>query len=267
MSYVLTGRLRAHGCGGGVVPIANATLMIYRKLDDDGPAGFALRTHEQIRDRDYALMCQGRTDGNGEFRLDFTEKTVFGHRGSTHVYAGGPIVVDAVVRAADGDMHGRDAEPVQFTVGSVEPSWSADGGSQAAHWEREVSESEWGQVREALDAWTILGRVVRADTKQPVAGAKVSAYDADLVQDDFLGSVSTDADGRFRIDFPGSAFREMAGGVSMERGGPEVYFHVEAADGTVLLKEPKSRGNKPDRAESSNCLSVEIEVEGVASTV
>jgi len=259
MSYVFSGRLRTHACGGDVIPVANATLMIYRKVDEE-PTGFAVREHEQIRDREYALICQGRTDESGEFRIDFSKKTVYGYRGTTHQYAGEPVVIDVYVRSWDGAPADHDREPVQFTVGEVVPAWAGEGAAHTTTWEHAISESDWAKVREALDTWTVVGRVVSAD-KQPRQGYKVSAYDADLVKDDFLGHATTDADGRFRIDYPGSAFRQTpVRGAEFERGGPELYFHVESPDGGMALKEEKSRGNKPDRADASNCFTVELVV-------
>jgi 5-hydroxyisourate hydrolase-like protein (transthyretin family) len=261
MSYVFSGRLRTHSCDGSVVPVANATVMVYR-LADEADSGFAIRDHDKVRDRSYAMFCQARTNEQGEFRMDFTEKTIYGYRGSTHVYAGEPFVVDVYVRSADGSKLDHDPEPVQFTVGRITPEWEDEGGSNAARWEHDIQEAEWAQVREALDAWSIVGRVVRGDNKQPAAGLKVSAYDADLIKDDFLGSATTDSDGRFRIDYAGSAFRQTpVRGAEFERGGPELYFKVETADGQVVLQEQKSRGNKPDRADASNCFSVELAVE------
>lgn len=260
MSYIFTGRLRARTCGGSVVPVANATLMVYRKIDGE-EAGFSIREHEEVRGREYTLISQGRTDENGDFRIDFREKTIYGHRGTTHRFAGEPFVLDAVVRRADG-LPDHDPEPVQFTVGTVSPAWQGAGEEHSARWEHEIPEAEWVRVRSALDAWRIHGRVIRADTKAPAEGVKVFAYDADVMQDDFLGSATTDRDGRFIIDYPGSAFRQTAvPGADFERGGPELYFRVESADGTVLLKEEKSRGNKPDRADASNCFSTELTVD------
>jgi len=258
MTYVLTGRLRTHACGGSLVPVANATLMIYRP-GDEAEEGFTVRDHEQIRDHEFRLMCQSRTDDQGEFRVQFGEKTIFGYRGSTHVFAGEAFVLDVLARSADGAALDHDPEPVQFSLGEFSLDWQDQGADKTAHLDHEISESDWSRVREALDTWTIVGRVVGAD-KNPRADLKVSAYDADLVQDDFLGSASTDAEGQFRIDYAGTAFRQTAVGAGYERGGPELYFIVESQDGSTLLKEDKSRGNKPDRADASNCFSVELTV-------
>jgi hypothetical protein len=263
MSYVFSGTLRARGCGGALVPVANATLMVYRAGDAEETA-FSVRAHEQVREREYALVAQSRTDENGEFHINFGSKTVFGYRGSTHVYAGEPFVLDVCVRGGEAPIEGYDPETVQFTVGRVSPTW--EGEDRTARWSHEIPEAEWSRVREALDVWTIVGRVVRGGTG--AAGVTVFAYDADLVQDDFLGSTVTDGEGRFRIDYSGATFRQTAvPGAGYERGGPEVYFRIEAADGTVLYKEEKSRGNKPDRADVPNCFSVELTVDSVPSEV
>jgi hypothetical protein len=262
MSYLFTGRLRAHTCGGSVVPVANATLMVYRNPEGED-AGFVIRGHEDIRGREYTLMAQGRTDENGEFRIDFSRKTIFGHRGSAHVFAGEPFILDVCVRTAEGMPDDYDPETVQFSVGTVQATWREEGENQLGSWEDEISEADWSRVRSALDAWTIHGRVIRSGDRSPVQGVNVLAFDADLMQDDYLGSATTDADGHFRLDYPGSAFRQTSvRGADFERGGPELYFRIETADGQVIYKEDKSRGNKPDRADASNCFSVELSVEG-----
>jgi 5-hydroxyisourate hydrolase-like protein (transthyretin family) len=263
MSYMFSGRLHARTCGGSLAPVANATLMVYRKSDTEEP-GFSVRQHEEIRDREYALIAQSRTDDQGEFRINFAEKTIFGHRGSTHPFSGEPFVLDVCVRAADVTIADHDPETVQFTLGVITPLW--EGEERTGRWEYEIPEADWSRVREALDVWTIIGRVVRGGN--PAAGLKVFAYDADLVQDDFLGSATTDAEGRFRIDYSGDHFRKTAvPGAGYERGGPELYFRVETADGTVLYKEEKSRGNKPDRADASNCFTAELNIDAVPSEV
>jgi hypothetical protein len=263
MSYIFSGTLRAQSCGGEVHPLDNATLKLYRQGREGGVDDFAVRGHEELRDRDYLLFCQGRTDDNGEFRIDLGEKSVFGHRGSTHPYAGEAFTLEAIVRRLDGGELGHDPEPVQISLGTITLDWQQQGDDHTAQWDHTIPESEWSRVREALDAWSILGRVVRAGTGEGIDGLRVFAYDADFVKDDFLGTAETDSGGRFRINYSGSDFREPAG----ERGGPELYFRVETADGQVVLKEAKSRGNQPDRADASNCFQVELAVDSVPSAV
>jgi hypothetical protein len=261
MSYLFSGRLRVYTCGGSLAPLTDATVKLYRRADDH-PSDFAVHSEETVSARDYALVAQGRTDREGEFRIDIREKSVFGHRGSTHPYDGEPFVVDVVTRGAYGIPRGDDVDAVQFTVAAVSPEWGGSPGNHVFRWERDVPEAEWRAVRQALDFWTIVGRVVGA---RAGGGLNVMAFDADLLQDDLLGTATTDAEGRFRIDYPGSAFRQTpVPGVSFERGGPEIYFRIEAEGGAVVYAEPKSRGNKQDRADAPNCFVVEIDIDAAA---
>jgi 5-hydroxyisourate hydrolase-like protein (transthyretin family) len=267
MSYVFTGRLRAHTCGGSLEPLANATLMLYR-LQEDEPVAFAVRNPEDVRGREWALMVQGRTDGDGHFRLSLSEKSVFGHRGSMHAYTGESVRIEVRCRSVDGTALPHDPEPVQFVLTTLEPAWQQAGDNRTAHWEYDIPAEEWNQVRAALDTWTIHGRVLGSADGRPLAGLKVFAFDADTVQDDFLGVGMTDAEGRFRIDYPGTAFRQTpVAGIDFERGGPELYFRVESADGTVLYREPKSRGSEPDREDASNCFEADLTVEVATGAV
>lgn len=268
MSYIFSGRLRARTGGGEAVPIADATVMLYRPREGEED-GFTIREPEEARGREYGLIALARTDERGEFRIDLGERSVFGHRGSTHGYAGEPFVVDVYCRGVDG-VTAIDAgiEPVQFSLGTVAPAWEpGDGDVRHARWEYDIPAEQWAQVRSALDAWTIEGRVLQDDSKLPLAGLKVYAYDADPVQDDFLGSAVTDEQGYFRINYPGRLFRRTSlPRAQYERGGPEVYFRVESPDGLVVYDEPRSRGREPDRANVSNFFSTELSIDFVPST-
>lgn len=259
MSYLFTGRLSAHSCGGSVVPVSDATLKLYR-LAEQEERGFAVQTPEDVRGRDFGLFAQGRTDADGVFSIDLTEKSIFGHRGSTHPYGGAPFVLDVVSRGLEGIARGDDVEPVQYSIGVVAPDWIDAGGRREARWEHVISAEQWAQVRAALDTWTILGTVSGRDGR--LEGLKVLAYDADLIQDDFLGEAITDAQGRFRIDYPGSAFRQtVVPGADFERGGPELYFRIEDASGATVYQENKSRGSQADRADAGNCATVELRID------
>jgi hypothetical protein len=256
MSYLFSGRVRVPTCGGPLAPLADATIKLYRLAPEDSRE-FAVHTAEDVSARDYALFAQGRTDQDGEFRIDILEKSVYGYRGSTHPYAGEPFVVDLVSRGSYGIPGDASAESVQYTVAAINPEWGGSGESRMLRWEHDISEEQWTSVRSTLDVWTIVGRVAGVG-----AGFKVSAYDADLIRDDHIGSATTDAEGRFRIDYHGSAFRKtLVPGAEYEAGGPEVYFHVEDASGAAVYQEPKSRGTEPDRADSPNCLVVELSVD------
>jgi hypothetical protein len=260
MSYVLSGRLRARCSADVVEPIANQSVMIYW-VPEGERSNFTVRTHDEARAREYLLLAQGRTDAEGAFEIEIGRDTLLGHRGSTRVYAGGPLQIEVYHRGTGGET-----EPAQFTIGQIQPVWTASGNQQTAHFDEVVSAEQWAQVKAALDEWTIVGRVRQPDGT-PAPGYQVFAYDADPVHDDFLGSTQTSADGTFRIDYRGSAFRPTPiAGVDFERGGPELYFHVQDASGSVVYEEPSSRGAQSDRARAPNWFHVELKVQGPGST-
>ena len=255
MSHVLNGRILARSSDDVVEPIAGETVLFYRVPEGENGA-FRVRSHEDVRKREYLLLGQSRTDESGAFRIDLDGPTLLGHRGTTRKYDGGPLEVEIYCRGV-----GSEAEPCQFSIGHKSPEWTGEGDDRTASFEHEVSAAHWSEVRTALDLWTITGRLVTAGGGS-LAGLRVSAYDADPVRDDFLGTADVEGDGTFRIDYPGSRFRPTpVMGVDVEGGGPEVYFDVQAADGTVIYKEPSSRGRKPDRARAPNWFEVELAID------
>lgn len=119
--------------------------------------------------------------------------------------------------------------------------------------------SIWCRLKRLADVWTIVGRVSRCDNPSiPLVGVTVRAFDVDWTQQDPLGSDVTAADGSFRIDYPGEAFRKGTF-IDIELfGGPDVYFKIEASGGLEILAEPPGRGREPGRADSGPCLCVDL---------
>ena len=120
--------------------------------------------------------------------------------------------------------------------------------------------------RGRFGAWVTCGYVYDCRTKPltPVPGVKVIAFDRDWLQDDELGSAFTDSNGRFRIDYLISDFEKTPFSplINIEcTPGPDVYFRIEAYDGTVLLDEPSSRGRDSDRENVGPCFCVRLCVE------
>jgi len=76
----------------------------------------------------------------------------------------------------------------------------------------------------------VTGRVVDDATGKPVAAVTVRAYDKDVVKDDHLGETETDANGRFRIDFPQRAYQ---GALALAEGRPDIYLKLYHADGRM----------------------------------
>lgn len=252
MSYILSGRLQARCSAEFSEPVANETVLLYW-VPEREPGTFSLRAHQEIRDREYLLLAQGRTDDEGRFRIVLDGSTIHSHRGSRREYAGEPLALEVCYRGGD-----PRADATQFHVGHLRPDWKVSSGDHVASTEHVIQPDQWSRVRAALDLWTIAG-TVRLSDGSPAADHKVLAYDADALHDDFLGSAESAADGTFRIDYKGSTFRPRpVAGIDAERGGPEVYFKVQAPDGSVVYSEPSSRGKQSDRRNSPNWVTEEI---------
>lgn len=79
------------------------------------------------------------------------------------------------------------------------------------------------------EKYRIVGKVISSSNKEGVAGARVEAWDKDLLVDDLIGSAVTGKDGAFSIEFDASYFRELF----VDRQ-PDLFFKVFYQD--KLLK-------------------------------
>jgi hypothetical protein len=151
-------------------------------------------------------------------------------------------------------------------VTRLQPNWS-DEPYREISFEHSLPASVWCRVREMFGAWVICGRVVEHKTDKPVADAVVRAFDADLVQDDPLGTATTNLYGRFRIDYTADDFKRtpLSPLVNVELvSGPDLYFRVESYIGTSLLDESPLKGRKPGRKNVGSCACVELSVHAPA---
>ena len=117
-----------------------------------------------------------------------------------------------------------------------------------AAWEYTVPYRYWCHIRGRFGAWTICGHVLHCETKAPIGGVKVRAFDVDWLQQDALGEDVTDGAGHFRIDYSAADFQKtiFSPSINIElTGGPDLYFRIETLSGTVLMAEPPSRGGWP----------------------
>ena len=67
----------------------------------------------------------------------------------------------------------------------------------------------------------VKGRIVGRKGGAPVQGAVVEVYDKDLLIDDYLGTATTDEDGRFEVDFTWAEYK-----VSFVEGRPDIFLKV-----------------------------------------
>jgi hypothetical protein len=252
MSYTLKGVLQGRLGPDDVEPIADATVKIYHlPLLADPPTApgdsFSILRLEEEQAKAYLLFGMTRTDERGEFTIDLSEPSV-ARPGIPQAYAGGPVQVDVYCRVVAGQKHRDPMDEVQFALGTVQPEWREADGGRVAEFHRSLDEREWGMVRTRLDAWVVSGRVVSADGRLPQPRLKVHVFDADLLQDDTVGTAITDEEGRFRIDYAARDFKKTGvPGVDFEVGGPDLYFRIETEDGRLLIDEKKAAASQPGR--------------------
>ena len=67
----------------------------------------------------------------------------------------------------------------------------------------------------------VKGRVVARDGGAPVKGAVVEVWDKDMLIDDYLGTATTDNDGRFEVDFTWAEYKD-----SLFDGRPDIFLKV-----------------------------------------
>jgi len=76
----------------------------------------------------------------------------------------------------------------------------------------------------------VRGSVVEDETGRPLAGMLVRLYDKDVVLDDFLGEIRTNAAGRFELAFTEAQFKDLF------ETRPDLYLHVYDPSGRHLLE-------------------------------
>ena len=56
-----------------------------------------------------------------------------------------------------------------------------------------------GPRRQLLATRTVSGKITWADNAAPIVGATIKAYDNDVIGSDYMGSTSTNSDGKLEI--------------------------------------------------------------------
>jgi len=201
----------------------------------------------QFKEVSARAVMRGKTDRNGAFCFD------------NQAYEGGLIdlyvCIDRIPAPSLEEGSVALDAPCYLFLGTYQPFRFND----AWYLVLVIPSAVWCRIRRKGDLWVIVGRVTPCENRAVgLGGLTVTARDADIVQHDVLGSAVTNASGIFRIDYPGSRFRQGTW-IDVELfGGPDVYFQIEDADGNVVLDEPKSRGRKPGRADRGPCFCVHL---------
>lgn len=145
--------------------------------------------------------------------------------------------------------------PFQFHITTFYPKWRTDSKDQLVFiWKYCLPARWWCFIRgHYFDVWTICGKLSNCQTGNPIVNAQVTAWDADFLTDDHLGTALTDASGHFRIDYTSIQFKqtflspylnvETDPGTLTFVSGPDVYFKA-VLGGTVLVDEKSSDARK-----------------------
>ncbi|MEV6600124.1 RHS repeat-associated core domain-containing protein [Actinoplanes sp. NPDC051346] len=259
MRYVLTGQVDALVGQEYREPLAGATVRLYRPSGH--PSGvFSTLGSREAEARPDHLVVEAVTDDDGKVEFDFSSDTT--------VYDGGLLEVGL----RPSSPPGRQAEPattsaVECIVVTLSPVWQQDDNQARADWRYAIPAPTWTQLRARLAAYVITGRLSASDGAAPIVGARVKAFDFDLVQDDPLGTGLTDDDGWFRIDYEPAAFkRTPVPEVKSEPGTADVYFTADYK-GQPLLAESREAGRRPDRQDVGPAFSVRLRTEARPVTI
>lgn len=264
MKYIIKGTLRGLLCSDCFMHLSRVRVRIYRASGDnitavaaaDAAQTFHQLTEEEVKRKNKMLIAETTTDSEGNYSFELDEKQ----------YKGEAYEIDIVLDTNFGkEKQAKDAKEYQFHITTRQPEFRERDKEQRAilidYWRYDIIAKWWCRILQLLDLWVICGRVVDCETKQPIPGVKVSAFDRDWMQDDPLGSAFTDANGYFKIYYTSAAFKQtlLSPWLNIEwQAGPDIYFKIESSSGAVLLSEDRNTGRREDRANRGNCFCVTL---------
>ncbi|MEO6550321.1 MAG: hypothetical protein ABIN94_20115, partial [Ferruginibacter sp.] len=268
MNYTFKGNLRGFYCGDCSDYLYNVTVKIYATDVSAQTTQLAVakeketfhqRSADELKSISNKLLFETKTDEGGNFIVELGDK---------QRYDGGAFEID--FECGTVPLHikipPKPHGPFQFHITTVQPQWRQVEGNFVAVYEYSIASSFFCRLLAMFDTWAICGTVKDCDTGKPIPGVNVFAFDVDWLQDDSLGSATTDINGRFTIIYPGDNFRQtlLSPWLNIEwPSGPDYYFKiVEPVTNIVLLKEDRSVGHRSDRENRGNCFCVHLCVDG-----
>ncbi len=263
MSYLFSGEICGRLCPECDEPLVGSTIRLYRPEREAGGDGggvatatrvkqtLAILTPQQVEAKQALLLAEATLDENGRFAVQLGES-----------YDGGAFEIDVDCATVPHLKRKPRSAPVQFVVTTLTPEWHEEKRQSVAEWETCLPSQFWSVIRKQFGGWVICGHCHAKGTTLPVADVVVSAFDVDWIQDDPLGTATTDASGHFRIDYSLEDFERTPLGIPFEltQPGPDVYFHCEL-NGAPVLDEPRTRGRDPDREDVGPVFCVELELD------
>lgn len=272
MKYIFKGNIRTYYCGDCYDWLYHAKIKLYQSDSRSDVTTHAVanakdtfhqRSEEELKSLEKRFITGGETDDNGNFSIEIDEQMN---------YPGGVFEIDIECDSIPLNIRLREKlepkpkGPLQFHITTLLPAWMDDKEQREivyANWHYPIPYRYWCRIIQMYGLYVICGTVKDCKGKQPVGGVKVLAFDVDLIQDDPLGYGITDNNGHFKIYYTAADFsRTVFSWLNVEwPAGPDVYFRIEAADGTMLLQENRQRGHDRDRTNLSNCFCIDFCVE------
>lgn len=263
MKYVIKGSLYGYLCEECTEVLSGIEVLLYlpwkkdRLLETtvaDVKETFRLVEREEKTARKELLIASVKTDEKGNFEFSLDEK-----------YTNATFDIDFICGTVPRKPPKPNLrEPLQFHLTTFYPKWLTDKQKESYYfnWQYGITSKWWCYIRgHYFDAWVICGHLRNCTTGKPISNAIVTAWDADLITDDNLGSDVTDANGYFRIDYTSADFKinfiplnlETDPSGSLFSSGPDVYFKAEIG-GVPLINETSA--NRRDNV--GYCLCVKL---------
>ena len=208
MSFILKGNICGYLCADCREPLIGSIIRFYQvenlQIATEAVAANPKNTLQLLDEKtahakDKFLMAEAKIDENGNYKAELND--------SYHNY-GGPLVVCIQTNSVP-YQKSRKKNSVQFSVTTIQPAWRETANDLVFNWDYCLAARFWCYIRSLFDAWVICGKITSCeDNETPIVGVKVTAWDADWISDDELGSGVTDSQGRFRIDYTSIQFKQ-----------------------------------------------------------
>jgi len=252
MKYIIKGNLCGYLCEECTEPLSGIEVKLYLpwhkekvlvKALANTKETFHLVSKEEASSRKKLLIATTKADANGNYEFVVDDK-----------YANTAFDIDfSCGTVPHGPNKKPRKEPVQLHITTIYPEWRIDEKQKFYyfHWKYCVPYKWWCHIRGYyFDAWVICGILTQCETGAPIPNAQVTAWDADFLTDDNLGTAVTDANGHFRIDYSSIKFKQtfLSPWINVEtdpglpltfHSGPDVYFKASIGS-LVLIDETKA---------------------------
>lgn len=255
MNYKLRGSLCGYLCDDCTEPISGIEVLLYlpwqkERITENAIAStkdtFRFVSKEESAERKSLLIATVQTDEGGNFEFDLDEQ-----------YGKTAFDIDFICgNVPRPHPKAPRNEPVQFHLTTLYPQWRISNQQESYYyqWQYCIPNKWWCHIRGYhFDAWVICGHLRACQTGAAIPNAKVTAWDADFITDDNLGTAVTDASGHFRIDYTSIQFKQtfLSPWINVEtdpgtlsfQSGPDVYFKAEIGGVTIINETAANRRN------------------------